>query len=138
MGEKGNKSYFPAAARILMGLVFFVFGLNGFHPFIPQPANLPDRMMAFFGAMGNTGYMLPLVFATQMAVGVLLLVNRFVPLALVLIAPVIVHIIAFHIFLQPAGIVPGIIVLALEVYLVRSYWSSLRGIFVARAKPDVR
>jgi len=114
MGEK--KRVLPAAARMFMGLVFLVFGLNGLLNFIPQPKTLPDGVIAFLGAMMNTRYFLPLVFGTQVVVGVLLLVNRFVPLALVMIAPVIVHILAFHLYLQPGGIGPGVLVLLLEIY----------------------
>jgi hypothetical protein len=64
-----------------MGLVFFVFGLNGFFHFIPLSAP-PAPAGAFFGALSLTGYMLPLVMGTQLVVGTLLLSNRFVPLAL--------------------------------------------------------
>jgi uncharacterized membrane protein YphA (DoxX/SURF4 family) len=135
-GTKSTARYFPATARVLMGLVFFVFGLNGFLHFIPQPATLPNQVADYMGALLRTGYMLPLIMGTQLVVGVLLLVNRFVPLALVLIAPVIVNIIGFHIFLNLSGIVPGAIVAVLEVYLIRSYWSAFRAIFVARATPD--
>src|ERR1035438_7178050 len=84
----------PCIARILLGLMFFVFGLNGFLHFIPQPKTMPEVVAAFFGALAKTGYMLPLIFGTQALAGALLLANRFVPLALALIAPVIVHIVA--------------------------------------------
>jgi hypothetical protein len=124
------------AARLLLGLVFLVFGLNGFLKFMPQPKSLPDGVVALLGAMINSGYMIQLVSGTQVLVAVLLLTNLFVPLALVMIAPVIVHILAFHIFLQPAGIVPGLIVLALEVYLVYSYRSAYRGMLAMWATPD--
>src|SRR5512135_3428138 len=77
--------YVPAIARILMGLMFFVFGLNGFLNFIPQPKTpLPEGAVAFAMALMKTGYMMPLVTGTQLLVGVLLLLNRFVPLALAL------------------------------------------------------
>src|SRR5512140_1884683 len=104
-------------ARILMGLAFLVFGLNGFLHFIPQPKTpMPEGAIAFAGALMKTGYMFPMVMGTQVLVGVLLLLNRFVPLALALIAPIIVNIIAFHIFLAPSGIGPGAVALLLELY----------------------
>src|SRR5882757_5020015 len=104
--------------RILMGLMFFVFGLNGFLNFIPQPKTpMPEGAVAFAGALMKTGYMMPLVMGTQLLVGVLLLLNRFVPLALALIMPIIVGIVTFHIFLAPSGLGPGIVVLILELYL---------------------
>jgi uncharacterized membrane protein YphA (DoxX/SURF4 family) len=123
----------PTAARILLGLVFFVFGLNGFLHFIPQPPP-PAPAMAFFGALFATGYMLPLVMGTQLLVGVLLLSNRFVPLALALIAPVIVNIVAFHVALAPSGLPLALVVLALELFLAWSY----RGSFITMLTPRVR
>ena len=112
--------YLPTIARILLGLIFFVFGLNGFLHFLPQPT-MPEGPRAFFGALMKTGYMIPLIFATQTLVGVLLLLNRFVPLALALIAPVIVNIILFHVFLAPSGLAMALVVLVLELYLAWSY-----------------
>src|SRR5580658_5876607 len=94
--------HFPAIARILLGLVFFVFGLNGFLQFMPQPKTMPLGALDFFGALLRTGYMLQLIAGTQTLSGALLLLNRFVPLALAFLAPVIVNIIAFHIFLSPS------------------------------------
>ena len=125
----------PAIARILMGLAFTVFGLNGFLHFIPPPKEMPPGTGEFFGALMKTGYMLPLIFGTQLLTGVLLLLNRFVPLALALIAPVIVNIITFHIALNPSGIVPGLVVLVLELYLAWAYRKSFRSMLAFRAQP---
>jgi uncharacterized membrane protein YphA (DoxX/SURF4 family) len=122
-------------ARVLLGLVFFVFGVNGFLHFIPQPPP-PAPAMAFFGALFATGYMLPLIMGTQLLVGVLLLVNRFVPLALILIAPVIVNIVVFHIALAPAGLPLALIVLALELVLAWSYRGAFRLVLMARVVPQ--
>lgn len=121
-----------------MGLLFLVTGLNGFLRFLPEPATIPEGAAAFAGALMNTGYMFPLIMGTQLIVGVLLLVNRFVPLALVLIAPVIVNIIAFHVFLEPAGIGPGAVVLLLEMYLVWTYRNCYCGMFAWRATPGLK
>src|SRR5947208_3117262 len=88
----------PTIVRILMGLGFFVFGLNGFLHFIPEPKTpMPEGAKAFAGAMMQTGYMFQLVAGTQLIAGLLLLLNLFVPLALVLLMPVLVNIILFHI-----------------------------------------
>jgi uncharacterized membrane protein YphA (DoxX/SURF4 family) len=126
--------YVPIVARILMGLVFFVFGLNGFLHFLPQPP-MPEGPRAFFGALVKTGYMIPLIAGTQTLVGALLLLNRFVPLALALIAPVIVNIVAFHIWLAPSGMGMAILVLALELYLAWSYRGAFLPMLVPREKP---
>jgi len=105
-----------AAARLLLGLIFTVFGLNGFFHFIPQPP-APAAAMAFGGALAATGYMFPLIKGTEVAVGVLLLAGRFVPLALTVLAPIVVNIVAFHLFLAPAGLALPIVIVLLGVYL---------------------
>ncbi len=124
--------YLPAAARVLLGVVFFVFGLNGFFHFIPQNAPPPEAAGAFAGALMKTGYMFPLLKGTEVLASVLLLSNRFVPLALALLAPVIVNIVAFHVALAPAGAVMGLVLLALELYLAWSYRDAYRPMLAAR------
>lgn len=125
--------YLVIAARILMGLIFLVFGLNGFLHFIPSK-RLPDGAMAFFGALKNTGYMFPLIFATQIFAGVLLILGLFPAFALVVIAPVIVNIILFHANLSPVGYQPAIAVVVLEIFLVWAYRKSYRPMFAGRIK----
>ncbi len=128
--------YLPAVARILMGLMFLITGLNGFLNFIPPPKEpMSEGAMALMGAFMKTGYMFQLIAGTQLLAGVLLLLNRFVPLALALLAPVIVNIVAFHVFLAPSGLVIAFVVLALELYLAWSYRSSYRAMLAARATP---
>ncbi len=128
--------HLPTAARIVMGLAFLVAGLNGFLHFLPQPSTpQPDGALAFAGALMKTGYMFPLAMGTQALVGALLLANRFVPLALALIAPVIVNIIAFHVFLAPAAIGPILFLLVLELYLTWSYRAAFRPMLAMRAVP---
>jgi uncharacterized membrane protein YphA (DoxX/SURF4 family) len=102
-------------ARILLGLVFVVFGLNGFFHFLPQPPP-PQPAMAFFGALAASGYMLPLIFAAQVIGGALLLLGM-VPLGLVILAPVIVNIVAFHVFLAPDGLPIAVVVAVLALFL---------------------
>ena len=88
-------------ARLLLGLIFVVFGLNGFLNFIKGP--MPSGLAAqFVGALVLSHYFW-VVAAIQVAGGVLLLVNRYVPLALVLLGPVIVNIILYHVFLNLSG-----------------------------------
>jgi hypothetical protein len=130
---KAFARHLPTGARILMGLMFFVFGLNGFLHFIPEPKTpMPEGAAAFAGALMRTGYMFPLVMGTQAIVGTLLLLNRFVPLALALIAPIIVGIVTFHIFLAPSGLVIAGVVLALELYLAWAYRNAFRPMLVMR------
>ncbi len=104
--------HLPTGGRVLMGLIFLVTGLNGFLNFLPPPKTpLPAGAVAFAGAMLKTGYLFQLVAGTQVIVGALLLSNRFVPLALALIAPVVVNIVLFHAFVMFNGTAaPGIFV----------------------------
>ena len=128
--------FIPAVARVLLGLPLCVFGANAFLNFIPPPPEgLSEGAQAFSEALVASGYMMPLIGATLLTVGVLLLVNRFVPLALVLFAPFIVNSMAFHVFLEPGGRVAAGVFLALELYLAWTYRASYRALLAARAEP---
>ena len=127
--------YINAAIRVLLGLLFAVVGLSGFLNFLPQPSTpMSPGATAFLGALMATKYMFPLISATQLIVGVLLLSNRFVPLALTLLAPFMVNSILFHLFLEPSGRPMAFIVLALQLYLVWTYRKSYRAVLSARAE----
>ncbi|MBV9946887.1 MAG: DoxX family membrane protein [Myxococcales bacterium] len=126
----------PTAARILLGLVFFVFGLNGFLRFIPEPPGMPERVMTFMNGLMAAGYLFPLIKGVEVLVGVLLLANRFVPLALALIAPNIVNIVLFHAFLAPSGLPIALVVLALELFLAWSYRDAYAPMLRARVRPS--
>jgi hypothetical protein len=112
--------YFPTGARVFLGLVFTVFGLNGFLHFLPAPP-APPAALAFLGGLVGSGYMFPLIKGTEVVAGLLLLGNRFVPLALTLLAPVIVNIVLFHAVLAPAGLGIPLLVLFAEIYAAWSY-----------------
>jgi len=134
--SKSFARHLPAIARVLLGLMFLVFGLNGFLNFIPQPKDpIPEGAMAFAGAMMKTGYLFQLVKGTEVVVGALLLVNRFVPLALVILAPVLVNIVAFHVFLAPSGLGLLAVIVALDLYLAWTYRSAFRAVLAARVIP---
>lgn len=118
-------------ARLLLGLIFVVFGLNGFLNFLsmgPMPSGLAGQ---FISALVLSHYIW-VVAALQVAGGALLLVNRFVPLALVLLGPVIVNIILYHVFLHPSGAVPAIVVAILWGIVFYSHRQYFSGIFVQR------
>jgi putative oxidoreductase len=102
--------------RSLLGLTFLVFGLNFFLHFIPNPPE-PAPATDFLGALFRTGYFLQLIGATQVIAGVLLLTGIVVPFALAFIAPVVVNIFLFHLFLAPAGLPVALVVVVLEVIL---------------------
>lgn len=131
---KGFSRFAPTGARIVMGLIFFVMGLNGLLHFLPEPAAdaIPAGAMALTIAFAKSGYLIPLLGATETFVGALLLSNRFVPLALTVIAPVVVNIVAFHAFLAPEGLAIAIVVLALEIYLAVVNRKAFRSVLAQR------
>lgn len=130
-------SKLPLIARLLLGLIFTVFGLNGFFEFLPPP-KLPEAGGEFLGALVASGYLMTLVKLTEVVGGVLLLLGRFVPLALTILAPIIVNIVLFHLFLAPgaAAMAVPILVLVLELYLAWAYRASFRGVLDASAQPS--
>jgi len=119
-------------ARYLLGLIFLVFGLNGFLHFIPMPPPKGLAAQQFGGAIFMSHYWV-VVFGIQVIGAVLLLLNRFVPLALVLLGPVIFNIFFFHALMAPEGIPLAIVVVLLWAILAVRYKQYLAGIFVQNA-----
>ena len=118
-------------ARILLGLMFVVFGLNFFLNFIPAPPPPPGLAGDYFKVFAASGYMY-VVGALQLLSGLLLLISRFVPLALTILAAMIFNIWTFHILMDPKGLFPmAIIALVLELFLVWSYRDRFAGILRA-------
>jgi putative oxidoreductase len=117
-------------ARYLMGVIFLVFGLNGFLHFIPLP---PPSGVAgqFMGAL-YVSHFLWVIFAFQVIPGVLLLVNRYVPLALAVLAPVIVNILCFHALMAPSGLPLAIVVAVLWVLIFVEVRPAFTGLFQSR------
>jgi len=124
-------------ARLLLGLIFTVFSLNFFVPFLPAP-EMTEAAGSFFGALLASGYLVPVLKVTELAAGILLLGGILVPLALTLLAPVVVNIVLFHVFLDPAGMPIAILVLALEVFLAWGYRDSFKSVLNPRAKPNAQ
>ena len=128
------RHHLPNAARIFLGLVFTVFGLNFFLHFLPMPP-APPRAAAFAGALFGSGYFFPLLKSIEVVAGLLLLANLFVPLTLAVLAPIIVNIIGFHLFLEPSGLPIPLVVLAAEIYLAWSYRAAFAPMLHIRTAP---
>jgi uncharacterized membrane protein YphA (DoxX/SURF4 family) len=123
----------PTAARLFLGLAFTVFGLNFFLHFMPTPP-APPRGAAFAGALFASGYLFPLLNATEVVAGLLLLGNRFVPLALAVLAPIVVNIVAFHLFLAPSDLALALALLAAELTLAWNRRAAFAPMLRARAE----
>ena len=117
-------------ARYLAGVIFLVFGLNGFLSFIPAP---PPGGIAgqFMGALYASHY-LWVIFAFQIIAAVLLLVNRYVPLAVAILAPVIVNILSFHVLMAPSGLPPALVVAVLWTVVFIDVRPAFAGLFQSR------
>lgn len=119
-------------ARILLGLLFLVFGLNGFLHFIPMrpPTGLAQQYLGVLFVSHYLGF----VFAVQVVGGALLLVNRFVPLALILLGPILVNILLFHSLMAPEGLPMALFATALWAILFYRLRQVFAGIFVQRVQ----
>jgi hypothetical protein len=118
------------AARFLLGSIFLVFGLNGFLNFIPQPPLEAGPAQQLLMALITSHYS-AVIFGLQIAAAILFLTNRYVPLGLTIIGPVIVNILFFHLLMQPAGLpLAGVVAI---LWFVLAYWerSAFTGIFQA-------
>ena len=114
-------------ARILLGLIFVFFGSNGFLHFLPMPP-LPQGVTGeYLHAFFASGYVY-VISGFQVAGGLLLLIGRFVPLGLTILAAIIVNIWVFHLLMAPEGLPPAVVVTILELFLVWSYRDRFAGI----------
>jgi hypothetical protein len=117
-------------ARFLLGFIFLVFGLNGFLHFIQaaMPTGLAGQ---FVGALAASNYLV-VVFLFQLIAAILLLANRYVPLALTLLAPIIVNILLFHVLMAPAGLGLAVVVTVLWIVVFPSVRSAFTGLLQPR------
>ena len=118
-------------ARILLGLIFFLFGLNAFIRFLPIPA-YHGTAETFLHLLIVTRYIF-VVMALEVIGGALLLVHRYIPLALTLLGPVVINIFIFHLLMDRSLLPVAIIILVLWSFLLWSYREYFRRLFVARA-----
>lgn len=116
--------------RILLGLILLFFGLNGFFQFMPMGGEMPEAAVAFFTGIAAIKYFLPLKFGLYIVIGLALLVKKWVPLALVVLIPISLNIVLYHLFVQPETILPGLVIFLLNVFLGYKYWDSYKQLFV--------
>jgi len=123
------------AARILLGLIFFIFGLNFFLHFIPQGPAPTGLAGAFLGGLFQSGYLFPLIKVIEVLGGAFLLIGRFIPLVLVILMPISLNIFLFHSILEPGGlpITISLLILISQFYLAWVYRAYYKQLFTARA-----
>ena len=120
-------------ARYLAGVIFLVFGLNGFLNFIPMPP--PGGIAGQFLGVLYASHYLWVIFGFQLIAGVLLLVNRYVPLAVAMLAPVLVNILTFHALMAPSGLPLALFVAALWAVVFVDVRPAFTGLFQSRLQP---
>ena len=115
-----TKPKIRSIAQVALGLLVLFTGVNKFAKFMSMP-EMPEAATAFMRALADTGYMMPLIALTEIVVGVLLVAHLWSALALLLLAPVSVNIILFHLALAPGSILLGLVVAFLNLYLLFVY-----------------
>ena len=119
-------------ARVLLGLIFVVFGINFFHPFIPMPVpKMSPVAMAFSGGLYGSGYFFQFLKCVEIISGIFLLVNRYTALFTVILFPISLNIILFHAILAPYGVPVGLVVIILNLFLGFAYRKYYSGMFTS-------
>lgn len=126
------KNKLPLIARILLGFVFFASGLAGLLNLVPVPPDLPEALVTFNTGLAASVYFLPFLKLTETICGLLLLLGMWVPLSLVVLAPIVIHIFLVHAFMAPSGLPLAIVCGLLTAYLAffaQPYSSTVKQLF---------
>lgn len=119
--------YLTVAVRILFGALFAFSGFTGLFNLGPQSMEgMPAEAVAFATALGESGFIMPVTKAVELVAGIMLLANRFAPLALALLAPLVIGIFGFHTLLAPSGAAMAIVLAVAEIYLAWAYRESFK------------
>ena len=123
-------STFTKILRLVLAIILIFFGLNKFiqFDFLPLPP-VPEEATSFMKSLSATGYLLQVVGAFEIFIGILLLFRKWVPFALLLLVPISFNIILFHLFLNMTGILPAILTAVINVILIFKYWKTYRPLF---------
>lgn len=119
---------FTKILRWLLGVFLLVFGINKFIGFLPTP-QFPEDAANFISSLDATGYVLYLIALFEIFIGLLLLANKWVAFALLLLAPISLNILLFHVFLDLSDIWGALVVVSLNVLLIYKYWKAYRPLF---------
>ena len=128
MKESKGLRFTVIGARILLGLVFFVFGFGYFFMKMP-PMDTTTAMGKFTSGLLASGYFFPFLKTVEGSMGLLLILNFWTPVALLVLAPIIIQILLFHSFLEPSGLPVALPILVLETFLAWANWDKYKGLF---------
>lgn len=123
-------------ARILLGLIFVVFGLNFFLQFYMPKQVLSKEAMAFSMGLFGSGYFFPFLKVIEILSGLFLLINRYTAFFLLVLLPISVNVFLFHTVLAPAGIPVAVVLLALNIFLCIAHIKYYTSVFTAKPKVD--
>ena len=121
-------STFTTILRMLLGVSLLIFGMNKFIAFIPI-FDMAPAAANFMESLNSTGYVLYVVASLELLIGGLLLFKKWVPFALILLAPIVVNILLFHPFLDVSGMFVAVLMLAITGVLIYKYWKSYSSLF---------
>ncbi|WP_112229595.1 DoxX family membrane protein [Lentzea atacamensis] len=125
--------YLTVAVRILFGSLFAFSGFTGLFGLGSQSMEgMPAEAVAFATALGESGFIMPVTKVVELLAGIMLLTNRFAPLALALLAPLVVGIFGFHVLLAPSGAIMAVLLAVAEIYLAWAYRDSFKPMLKAR------
>jgi putative oxidoreductase len=124
-------SQFTKIVRILLGIILLVFGLNKLmpSPFIPLP-ELPEKAGDFMASLGSTGYVLKTIGIIEICIAILLLLKKWVAFALIVLVPISLNILLFHLFLDVSGIGGALVVAILNAILIYKHWPQYKSLFL--------
>ena len=124
------RSMFTRIVRITLGTGLVVFGANMIHPFLPL--DQPDRNTAageFINSLGATGYIFPVVGVLEVLIGIMLLLKKWVAFALILLAPISINILLFHLFLDIPGLSIAVLIVVFNAVLIFKHWPQYKPLF---------
>ena len=123
-------STFTKILRIILGLGLLFFGLSKLIHFNFMPTHIYTGDAAIFiDSLSETGYILKVIGVLEICIGLLLIINKAVPFALILLAPISANILLFHLFMDTPGLILAMVVILLNIILIYKHWKSYRMLF---------
>ena len=115
-------------ARIILAVFLIVLGLNGFYNFLPYP-EMSDSAYTFMGAINSAKFIFPLIGLMEIVSGILLLAKKAIPFALIMVLPILVNAIIFHLSLNPEGILFAAICFVCNIFLIYGNFDSYKNLY---------